>query len=47
MPSAAACCRMPSTYIEAHGGKVVGDEYQPMDAGDWTAIISKVRSRQP
>lgn len=34
-------------YIEAHGGKVVGDEYQPMDAGDWTAIISKVRSASP
>ena len=35
------------TYIEAHGGKVVGDEYQPMDAGDWTAIISKVRTANP
>ncbi len=35
------------TYIEAHGGKVIGDEYQPMDAGDWTAIISKVRSANP
>ena len=35
------------TYIEAHGGKVVGDEYQPMDAGDWTAIISKVRAANP
>ena len=34
-------------YIEAHGGKVVGDEYQPMDAGDWTAIISKVRAVNP
>lgn len=34
-------------YIEAHGGKVVGDEYQPMDAGDWTAIISKVRAANP
>lgn len=34
-------------YIEAHGGKVVGDEYQPMDAGDWTAIISKVRAASP
>lgn len=34
-------------YIEAHGGKVVGDEYQPMDAGDWTAIISKVRAAGP
>ncbi len=34
-------------YIEAHDGKVVGDEYQPMDAGDWTAIISKVRAANP
>jgi urea transport system substrate-binding protein len=34
-------------YIEAHGGKVIGDEYQPMDAGDWTAIISKVRAANP
>ena len=34
-------------YIEARGGKVVGDEYQPMDAGDWTAIISKVRAANP
>ena len=33
-------------YIEKKGGKVVGDEYQPMDATDWTAIISKMR-RQP
>ena len=24
------------------GGKVVGEEYNPMDASDWTAIISKV-----
>ncbi len=35
------------TYIESKGGKVVGDEYQPMDAGDWTAIISKVRAANP
>ena len=34
-------------YIEAKGGKVVGDEYQPMDATDWTAIISKMRSANP
>ena len=34
-------------YIESKGGKVVGDEYQPMDAGDWTAIISKVRAANP
>lgn len=34
-------------YIEKKGGKVVGDEYQPMDATDWTAIISKMRSTSP
>jgi branched-chain amino acid transport system substrate-binding protein len=34
-------------YIEKKGGKVVGDEYQPMDATDWTAIISKMRSASP
>jgi urea transport system substrate-binding protein len=26
---------------------VVGDEYQPMDATDWTAIISKMRAANP
>nr|WP_159602031.1 substrate-binding protein [Starkeya nomas] len=34
-------------YIESKGGTVVGDEYQPMDATDWTAIISKMRSATP
>jgi urea transport system substrate-binding protein len=34
-------------YIEKKGGKVIGDEYQPMDATDWTAIISKMRSANP
>lgn len=34
-------------YIEKSGGKVVGDEYAPMDATDWTAIISKMRSAAP
>ena len=35
------------TYIEKKGGRVVGEEYQPMDATDWTAIISKMRSANP
>jgi len=35
------------TYIEKTGGSVVGDEYQPMDATDWTAIISKMRAASP
>lgn len=34
-------------YIEKKGGKVVGDEYAPMDATDWTAIISKMRTVAP
>ena len=34
-------------YIEKQGGKVVGEEYNPMDASDWTAIISKVREANP
>ncbi len=34
-------------YIESKGGKVVGDEYQPMDASDWTPVISKMRAANP
>ncbi len=34
-------------YVEKRGGKVVGDEYNPMDATDWTAIISKIRATNP
>lgn len=34
-------------YIEGTGGEVVAEEYQPMDATDWTAIISKMRSTEP
>ncbi|MFO1149760.1 MAG: substrate-binding protein [Alsobacter sp.] len=34
-------------YIEKTGGKVVGDEYAPMDATDWTAIISKIKAANP
>lgn len=35
------------SYIEKVGGKVVGDEYAPMDATDWTAILSKVKAANP
>ena len=35
------------TYIESHGGKVVGEEYLPMDASDWTSVLSKVRAAKP
>jgi len=31
-------------YIESHGGKVVGEEYLPMDASDWTPVLSKLRA---
>jgi urea transport system substrate-binding protein len=31
-------------YIEKKGGKVVGEEYLPMDGTDWTSIISKLRA---
>ena len=34
-------------YIEKTGGKIVGDEYAPMDATDWTAILSKVKAANP
>ena len=31
-------------YIGQTGGKVVGEEYLPMDGTDWTPIISKLKS---
>jgi urea transport system substrate-binding protein len=31
-------------YIEKKAGKVVGEEYLPMDGTDWTPIISKLRA---
>jgi branched-chain amino acid transport system substrate-binding protein len=34
-------------YIEKTGGKVVGEEYLPMDGSDWTPIISKLKSAMP
>lgn len=34
-------------YIEQHGGKVVGEEYLPIDGTDWTSILSKIRSVHP
>jgi len=35
------------SYIEKQGGKVVGNEYLPMDGSDWTAIISKLKEAKP
>ena len=34
-------------YIEKKGGKVLGEEYLPMDGSDWTAIISKLKAANP
>jgi len=34
-------------YIEEVGGKVVGEEYLPIDSSNWTSIISKIRSVKP
>ena len=31
-------------YIEKNGGKVVGEEYLPIDGSDWTSVISKIRA---
>lgn len=35
------------TYIGKKGGKVVGEEYLPMDGSDWTAVINKLKSAKP
>jgi branched-chain amino acid transport system substrate-binding protein len=34
-------------YIGSKGGKVVGEEYLPMDGTDWTAIIGKLKAAKP
>jgi ABC-type branched-subunit amino acid transport system substrate-binding protein len=34
-------------YIEKNGGKVVGEEYLPIDGSDWTSVISKIRDAKP
>jgi urea transport system substrate-binding protein len=34
-------------YIQKKSGKILGEEYAPMDATDWTAIISKIRAANP
>lgn len=36
-----------SKYIQQSGGKVVGEEYLPIDGSDWTAVISKIRAAKP
>lgn len=34
-------------YIEQAGGEVVAEEYQPIDATDWTTVITQMRRSQP
>jgi len=34
-------------YVEKTGGKVLGEEYLPMDGQDWTPIISKLKEAKP
>ncbi|MCP1575137.1 amino acid ABC transporter [Herbaspirillum rubrisubalbicans] len=34
-------------YIEQQGGKVIGEEYLPIDGSDWTTVVSKIRSSKP
>lgn len=34
-------------YIASKGGKVVGEEYLPMDGSDWTPVISKLKAAAP
>jgi urea transport system substrate-binding protein len=35
------------SYVEKSGGKVLGEEYLPMDGQDWTPIISKLKEAKP
>jgi urea transport system substrate-binding protein len=35
------------SYVEKTGGKVVGEEYLPMDGTDWTPILSKLKEAKP
>ena len=34
-------------YITKKGGKVIGEEYLPMDGTDWTAVINKLKTANP
>ncbi|TDV15642.1 amino acid/amide ABC transporter substrate-binding protein (HAAT family) [Paraburkholderia caballeronis] len=34
-------------YIGLHGGKVIGEEFLPIDGTDWTPILSKIRAAHP
>ena len=35
------------SYITKKGGKVLGEEYLPMDGSDWTAVINKLKTAKP
>jgi urea transport system substrate-binding protein len=35
------------TYIGSKGGKVIGEEYLPIDGSDWTAVINKLKTAKP
>lgn len=35
------------SYIGKKGGKVVGEEYLPMDGSDWTSVINKLKTAKP
>lgn len=35
------------SYIVKKGGKVIGEEYLPMDGSDWTAVINKLKTAKP
>jgi len=34
-------------YIEKQGGRVLGEEYLPIDGSDWTPVVSKIRRANP
>lgn len=34
-------------YIQQSGGQVVGEDYLPIDSGDWSGTIAKIRSAKP
>jgi branched-chain amino acid transport system substrate-binding protein len=34
-------------YIEQKGGKVIGEEFLPIDGSDWTSVVSKIRAAKP
>lgn len=36
-----------ANYVKKTGGRVVGEEYLPVDGADWTGVIAKIRSSKP